>query len=409
VARGPHLALLALALGLSGSSAASRAEDARSAAEFDANIEHQFAEGMASYATGDYRHAEAMFRRILDKDPRLIRVRLELARTLFMERRDEQSDYQFRQAAAANPPAMVARNIVRFRQAIRQRRSWRFNFNVGLAPDSNINSATDKQSVDIYGLPFQLDPSARARSGTGFFAGGDASVRFRRFSKVPIYLAAYGQWTQYPDHRFDDAYVGVQAGPEFRLAQGQLRTTGTGLMRWYGRRPLVSSFGADFEYERLVGDAWTLGATVLLRHNDYARRRDADGWDAEARTTANRPVGRTTLGFGFASIERSWANDPGQAFWREGLGLGVLKEIGWGLRPQVRLELSRQVNDGPLAPFARQRRDWLLQGSFSVYKRDWNLHGFAPSLNVTITRNYSTLPLYDERRIRGEVRLTKAF
>jgi len=326
-----------------------------------------------------------------------------------MERRDEQSDYQFRQAAAANPPAMVARNIVRFRQAIRQRRSWRFNFNVGLAPDSNINSATDKQSVDIYGLPFQLDPSARARSGTGFFAGGDASVRFRRFSKVPIYLAAYGQWTQYPDHRFDDAYVGVQAGPEFRLAQGQLRTTGTGLMRWYGRRPLVSSFGADFEYERLVGDAWTLVATVLLRHNDYARRRDADGWDAEARTTANRPVGRTTLGFGFASIERSWANDPGQAFWREGLGLGVLKEIGWGLRPQVRLELSRQVNDGPLAPFARQRRDWLLQGSFSVYKRDWNLHGFAPSLNVTITRNYSTLPLYDERRIRGEIRLTKAF
>src|SRR5690242_16033158 len=83
---------------------AARAEDARSAAEFDANIEHQFAEGMASYATGDYRHAEAMFRRILDKDPRLIRVRLELARTLFMERRDEQSDYQFRQAAAANPP-----------------------------------------------------------------------------------------------------------------------------------------------------------------------------------------------------------------------------------------------------------------------------------------------------------------
>ena len=54
-----------------------------------------------------------------------------------------------------------------------------------LAPDSNINSATDKESIDIYGLPFQLDPSARARSGTGLFFGGDASLRLNRFGQGP--------------------------------------------------------------------------------------------------------------------------------------------------------------------------------------------------------------------------------
>jgi hypothetical protein len=45
----------------------------------------------------------------------------------------------------------------------------------------------------------------------------------------------------------------------------------------------------------------------------------------------------------------------------------------------------------------------------SIYKRDWNVEGFAPSVSVTATRNSSTLPLYDERRLRDEVRLTKAF
>ena len=144
----------------------------------------------------------------------LLRVRLELARTLYMERKDEQADYQFLLAAAAHPAALVARNIVRFREAIRARRSWRFNFNIGLAPDSNINSATDKESIDIYGLPFQLDPSARARSGTGLFFGGDASLRLNRFGKVPIYLGAYGRWLGYRDHRFDDDYAGAEAGPE---------------------------------------------------------------------------------------------------------------------------------------------------------------------------------------------------
>lgn len=401
--------LLALSLARAAISPPAAAQPVQQAAKFDPAIEHEFVEGMTSYAAKDYRHAEVMFRRILDRDPRLLRVRLELARTLFMQGRDEHADYQFRLAAAEHPPAMVARNIVRFREAIRARRSWRFNFNVGFAPDSNINSATDKQSVDIYGLPFQLDPSARARSGTGVFAGGDASLRLNRFGKVPIYLGAYGRWLHFRHDQFDDVYAGVEAGPEFRLARGRLRTTATGLQRWYGRRPLVSSFGGRLDYEKLVGDNLTIGGSLLVRHNDYAHRRDVDGWDAEARASANRPLGPTTLGFAYASVERNWANDPGQAFWRESLGIGVLKEIGWGLRPQITVDLACQTGDGPLAPFGKTRRDWLLQGSASIYKRDWNLGGFAPSLSLTVTRNFSTLSLYDEKRVRGEVRLTKAF
>jgi hypothetical protein len=146
-----------------------------------------------------------------------------------------------------------------------------------------------------------------------------------------------------------------------------------------------------------------------VRHNDYAHRRDIDGWDAETRVLANRPLGPTTLGFAYASVERNSASDPGQAFWREGLGIGVLKEVGWGLRPQITVDLARQMGDAPLAPFGKTRREWLLQASVSIYKRDWNLGGFAPSLSLTVTRNFSTLSLYDEKRVRGEVRLTKAF
>ena len=377
-------------------------------AELDATVQHAFVDGMTSYAARDYRRAEAVFRRILDRDPRLLRVRLELARTLFMEKQDEQADYHFRLAAGEHPSAVVLRNITRFREAIRARRVWRFSFDFGFAPDSNINSATGKEAIDIYGLPFQLDPGARARSGTGHFVGGDGSVRLNRDGNVPIYVGAYGRMLRYRDHRFDDAYAGAEAGPEFRLAGGRLRATATGLMRWYGRRPLVSSLGAHLDFEKLVGDNLTVGGTLFLRHNDYARRGDVDGWDAEVRFSANRPLGATTLGFAYAGLQRSWANDPGQAFWRERLGVGVLKEIGWGLRPQLTLDFARQAGDGPLAPFGKKRREWLLQGSLSIYKRDWNLGGFAPSLSLTMIRNYSTVPLYDEKRVRGEIRLTKA-
>ena len=378
-------------------------------ASFDAALQHDFVDGMTSYSGRDYARAEAIFRRLLDRQPSLLRVRLELARTLYMERKDEQADYHFRLAAGEHPSDPVLRNILRFRQAIRSRRSWRFDFDFGFSPDSNVNSATDKETVDIYGLPFKLDATGRARSGTGRFVGADASVRLNRSGKVPIYIGGYGRLTRYGDQRFDDAYAGIEAGPEFRLGGGQLRTTLTGLRRWYGRHPLVTSVGARVDYDRLAGKSWTLGGSLLVRHNDYARRGDVDGWDTEARLSANHPLGATTLGFGYAGIQRSWANDPGQAFWREQLGVGVLKEIGWGLRPQLRADFARQVGDAPLAPFGRRRRDWLLQGSFSIYKRDWNMKGFAPSLSVTTTRNLSTLTIYDEKRLRGEIRLTRAF
>jgi outer membrane protein len=401
--------LLALWAAPAATSSPALAQSAPEAVEFNASIEQEFIAGMSSYAAGDYRRAEDIFRRILDRDPRLLRVRLELARTLFMERKDEQADYQFRMAAGERPPAQVARNIVRFREAIRARRSWRFNFEVGFAPDSNINSATDKESLDIYGLPFQLDPSARARSGTGIFFGGDASLRLNRSGKIPIYVGGYGRWTRYSDHRFDDAYAGAEVGPEFLLKGGRARATATGLVRWYGQQRLVTSLGGHIDYEKLVGRKWTIGASLVVRHNDYARRRDVDGWDAQLRGSFNRPLGLTTIGFGYASLERSWANDPGQAFWRAGLGVGVLKEIGWGLRPQLAIDIARQLNDDKLAPFGKQRRDWLLQGTASIYKRDWNVGGFAPSLSLTVTRNRSTLVLYQEKRVRAEIRLTKAF
>jgi hypothetical protein len=376
--------------------------------QFDPSIQRDFSEGLNAYAARDYRRAETSFRKILDRDPRLLRVRLELARTLIMERKDEQADYHFRLAGAERPPAQVSRNILRFRQAIRARRSWRFNFDIGLAPDTNINSATDRQSVDIYGLPFKLDPSARARSGTGTFVGGEASLRLNRFGRIPVYLGGYGRWLRHGDHDFDDAYVGGEAGPELPVAGGRLRTAATGLMRWYGQRPLVRSLGAHLDFEKLVGDKWTVGGALLVRHNNYARRSDIDGWDAEARASVSRPLGKTALGSVSIGIERNLANDPGQAFWRERLSIGVIKEIGWGLRPQINLDLARQTGDGPLAPFSKVRRDWLLQGSFGIYKRDWNVGGFAPSLGVAVTRNHSTLPLYQQRRIRSEIRMTKA-
>ncbi|WP_176594119.1 surface lipoprotein assembly modifier [Sphingobium sp. EM0848] len=364
---------------------------------------------MIALARKDYRKAEWMFRKILEDDPSLVRVRLELARTLFLAAKDEDADYHFRLAIAQHPPKAVIANIARFREAIRARRAWRFNVNFGIAPDSNINSATDKERVDILGLPFKLDPGARSRTGTGVIAGGDASIRLFRDSELPLYVGIYGRMVRYPDHDFDDIYTGGEVGPEFRLSGGRLRVATTGLERWLGGRRLVTSLGGRLNFDKVIGGEWSLEASLSARHNGYARRSDVDGWDIEAILSANHALSPSALGFAYGSIQRSIAEDPGQSNWQGRVGLGVLKEIGWGLRPQLGLEVGRQVNDAPLALFNGTRRDWRLQVSASIYKRDWNIAGFAPSLRVSYSRCFSTIDLYDQKRLRAEFGIAKAF
>jgi len=379
------------------------------AAEGARGTERDFHEGMLALAQKHFPRAERLFRKILAGDPRLVRVRLELARTLFLDRKDEEADYHFRLAVAQHPPAPVLRNIARFREAIRARRAWRFNLTFGIAPDSNINSATDKERIEIFGLPFKLDPNARARSGTGTIIGGDANIRLLRDNPVPLYIGAYGRAVRYPDHDFDDIYVGGEAGPEFRVAGGRLRTTATGFERWYGGSGLVTSLGGKLDFDKVINAKWSLEASLSVRHNAYARRADVDGWDIEAAASINRSLDSSTLGFAYAVVQRGIANDRGQSNWQGRIGLGALKEIGWGLRPQLTVEIGGQRNDAPLAIFGGTRRDWRLQATASIYKRNWNIAGFAPSLRTTWSRNYSTVVLYDQMRLRGEFGITKAF
>lgn len=144
-------------------------------------MERQFLEGYVAVETGDTATAVARFRAILAKRPDLVRVRLELARALAMQGKDSAADYHFRLAEEADLPPEIERTIYASRSLIRDRKRWELEVSVGLAPDTNINSATSERVVDISlggsTLPIELDDDARRRSGAGQTAALSGSYR----------------------------------------------------------------------------------------------------------------------------------------------------------------------------------------------------------------------------------------
>jgi len=371
--------------------------------------ERRFLQGMLALASNDYARAETLFRAMLDRDPSLLRVRLELARVLFLQHDDPAADYHFRLALAGQPPATVVQTVNGYRQIIRNRRAWRFDFGIGIAPDTNINGATNRQRVSILGLPFELDDDARASSGIGLAVNAEGSYRFRRETRMPVYVGAYGRSIRYGRSEFDDEYVGLDAGPEFNTRFGRLRAAMTAGTRWYGKETYNDSLGMRLLIESPVATRWGFGGSVEFRALHHPQRPFLDGHTYDLNLSLSRVLGPATLGNVWAGAQRKTAAVDAYSSRTVRLGGGISHELGWSLRLGLGAEAARTLYDQPLGIFADRRKDSSAFAYVSVAKRDFRIAGFTPTLRMSYAATASTIDLYRSTRWRAEVALLRTF
>ena len=122
--------------------------------------------------------AIAAFRSILIRWPELVRVRLELALAFYLKQDDQLAQQHFERALVGRPPAELVANINRFLTIMRGRRRWRGYFGFSLAPDTNINAASDAQFIYLNGLPFRRGAQGRASSDIGIVGWGGGEYQF---------------------------------------------------------------------------------------------------------------------------------------------------------------------------------------------------------------------------------------
>ena len=111
--------------------------------------------------------AIAAFHSILIARPELVRVRLELALSFFLKEEDALARNQFERTLVGRPPAPVIANVNRFLNVMRARRRWTGYFGFSVAPDTNINAASDAAFIYINGLPFRRSTTTTASSAIG--------------------------------------------------------------------------------------------------------------------------------------------------------------------------------------------------------------------------------------------------
>jgi len=371
--------------------------------------ESQFLLATIAVAQKDYDTAISLFRRILVREPDAERVRLELARAFFLKEDYDNADRQFRFARAGNVDDAVKTNIDRFLTQVNRLRQWTVNFSLSLAPDTNQNAATSSAQVNIFGLPFALDKSARKQSGIGVAGdiGGEWSPLLDDNIKARLGTDLYR--VDYSGGQFDDMTVSAYGGPQFLFSNWDLSVLATGFKRWFANQDYVSGLGGKLAADYGITSDWVVGASLGGQSltNQFIPEQSGPLWSVQTQATyVLSPSSLFQLQLGFNRQEAQIAPYSYSGVW---FGGGYQQDLPYGFSAGFQPAFFITRYDAALAAFGKTRSDDTMMLAFSLLNRRFEYHGFTPRLSYVFSEQHSNIPLYSFTRNQFQIGLTSLF
>jgi tetratricopeptide (TPR) repeat protein len=366
-----------------------------------------FLDGMLALAQGRVDDGIAAFRALLNRDPTLLRVRLELAHALFLRRDFDAARYNFELALGAPELPDAARaNVRAFLRQIEVQTSS-LSVTMSVLTDSNPTQQTRAENVVLLGQLFRLNPNARARPavGLGLTLDGRLALDNERQTFLHGQLQAREFPSDYADFDFGNVNLGhtfigntqwlsVETGPHAALYQGKRLYDG-----WLGQ---ATHFAP-------LSRRWALRQTLSGMTLRYADFDGLDGWQVWLEEELRYAVSARASAAGAVAAGRRKAEDPANAYDGLEARLSYLAEPGRGFIVEGRLTLGRLDFDAASFLFGEARHDSFQRVELWFTNRRLAIAGFAPRAQLGYWRNDSSLELFAFERWYAEVGVTRDF
>ena len=399
-------------------------------ADDDARITALFRAGMAALALAEqaddrtarrelYDRAIAAFRLILVNRPELVRVRLELARAFFLKGQYDLARRHFERVLAGGVPPPVAANVRAFLSAMQRQRRFTGYFGAAIAPDSNLNAASESDVIyidTIFGrLPFTREGDIGARSGLGLsvWGGGEFQHPDALGERLWLRIGTDAAVREYPGGDFDQFFLAAHVGPRWLAdARTELSLLGTAQRQWLGGHRYADEIGVRLELDRrLTSRLWGRG-TASVRKRDHLHAfldGPVTGFTLDlAWTPASVLRVHWTLGYEHShAASVHWRN---LSRWlRVGTSLALPLGFTLGTSAQVRRIRYDGSGQAHLTLHGRPRFDRLRTVSLTVLNRAVTLFRFSPQLALVHEVRMTNAQAQDYERNRAELRFVRQF
>ena len=378
-----------------------------------------YIEGLIAEKRGHLTEAAAKFRSALASDPHLTLVRVELTKVLAnLDETDSAKHHLQLLEAETTDPQQLA-NMRSFMESLDARHPFTFSGFVSIAPSTNINQGSSQTTVyspgiagvDGVGAVGTIAPSSQAMSGVGIIAGGNVGFTHRMGDNWQGVLAAGLSSVYYPSLNSISVGASQSAEARYLIKDGYL---GFGGAASESADPInldlaYTSVGPRISMAKLLTQRDQFTASALYEWRNYATSPTSNGNALTVNAVLTHAMDSTSnvalLG-GYENVTQQIAYNSYQDV---SVGLGFYKELPHGITAQLQ-GTARFAGFDDVNPLTLStRQDQNLVGSITLTKRDWNLYGFAPSLNYTYTRNFSNISLFDFDSNNVDFRLTKNF
>ena len=349
---------------------------------------------------GNVDEAIRIYRKILDDQPDLVKIRYELAICYMMKQQWYRADYQLRLAMAGKDiPDAVKQQMMYLRYVARQNKNWNVWFNFGAAPDTNVNQATGGKEciVNEWGTFCRYLPEPERVIGTNLSLGGNYEFKlsehhWRWKSDGMIYTNVYNK------HDYDDLYLSASTGPRYIWEKGDVWLAGVVNRRWYGWDRYNWAYGAkldtNYDWTRKLSSG--LSFRVLdNKYDEYGEYMNGQSYSINPHIAYSFDASKYLILRG--GVERETAKMDAYANWRYNTSLGFGSELMYGFHVYLEPYFSWVSYDGDKWVVKNntfkpvKERDFLQRYSVSLSNNKLEIWGFVPTLTFAYTQKDSNI------------------
>lgn len=353
------------------------------------------------------------FRAILVNNPGLVRVRLELARTFFLQEKDRLARQEFERVLASNPPAPVQANINNFLEKIKSRRRLRTSLSVDVIHNSNINNAPSDRTIFFLGLPFKLN-SAPPKSGFGIAINSKAEYRHPLSDRTKLLTGVRIFRRELPGSVSDQTVYEFFGGPEFRLdRRTELSLSGVFSVD-NNKSAHNKKRGLQLQVGRIIGTRTYISTQAGIfkrRYSETNRNRNSTELEfgTEIRYLVSSQFSLNGSLF-FSDIERK--RQPERGTKKIYLTARMSYLFGNGYTAGLSLSFERTKFKGLFLPQTKDgnvRADKQKTVKATLLKRDFTVLGFSPQLEIALQTLNSNAQATDSNNTTAQVTFVRQF
>ena len=357
--------------------------------------------------------AISSFRSILIRRPGLVRVRLELALAFYLKEEDALAQDHFERALVGRPPEALVANINRFLKVMRARRRWNAYFGFSIAPDTNINAASDAEFIYIQGLPFRRGQTGRASSDVGVVGWGGAEYQYPLAERWRLRSGININHREYKGNRWDQTFISGYVGPRWLINQTtEVSLLATASQRWWGGSSLSYDYGARLEAEHRLYAGLRLSGRALWSDRKYQQQKFLEGPLMVFSLGVNYvplPIMQVSALVGYQQQEAALNRWNSAGYWTR---VGTNVALPFGFTVGLSAEFRWTNYESGWAPFvpdnsAREDQTRILQAT--LLNRALTVYGFSPQVAFSNQVRESNAQLFDFKRNLVEMRFVRQF